>query len=219
MLSRLKERNRHLDFIDPDSDAFAAYGRSLPAAGWKELAEHTADLIPPEEAPAYIASVPELESVFRPQSSEGVFGDEEPQVGVCRGYNAALNGMEWHDSPEIVVAVSPLLLILGRPEELENGGWNSRHARICFLSAGQVVLLHPGTLHFAPCRVTDSPFLSLIILPRGVNGELPPEDGRETADRILWKHRKWLLTHPDSPQAQNGAPVGIIGPNLLVNTL
>ena len=222
MLSRLKEINRHLTFVDPDSDAFAEYGRSLQAAGWKELAGRAARLIPPELPPAYLASVPELEQVPPPAALNGIFRGEDPQVGICRGFNSALNGMEWHDSAEVIVAVSPLILLLGKQAEIDGGEWNSRHARACFLRAGEAVMLNPGTLHFAPCRTDEYPFLSLIVLPRGVNGDLASgegEDPEESADPILWKHRKWLLAHPDSPQAEKGAPVGINGPNLQVHTL
>lgn len=218
MLNRLKELNRHLNFIDPKGDGFSRYGRFLNSAGWTGLIKEADRLIAGDEEPAYIASVPELESLSSPEVVGTTYSPEEVQVGICRGFNDTLNGMEWHDCPELIVAVTPLLLILGLDDEIEKGQWNSCHARICFLKAGEAVLLNEGTLHFAPCRSGSEPFLSLIILPRGVNQELDVKK-HDPADKLLWKERKWILTHPDSPQAVKGAPIGISGANLRINIL
>ena len=44
-----------------------------------------------------------------------------------------------------------------------------------------------------------------------VDSALPGEDG------LLWMRNKWMLCHPDSPQAQKGAFVGITGENIALN--
>ncbi len=218
MLSKLKEINRHLDFVDPRSDDFAAYGRYLSSGGWDGLISSADRLIPKDDNPAYIASITELEELKQPDIIAGVFGEEAAQVGICRGFNRSMNGMEWHDCPEILIAITPLLLLLGTVDEMKDDQWNSRNTKVCYLEAGEGVVLNAGTLHFAPCRPDSNPFLSLIILPKGVNEALSTGYNSEK-NSLLWKERKWILTHRDSPQAAAGAPIGISGPNLEVNTL
>ena len=71
------------------------------------------------------------------------------------------------------------------------------------------------TLHYAPCEARPGAgFRVAIVLPRGTNTEKPafsPENGEET---LLWAKNKWLLAHPDSPEAKMGAKIGLVGENI-----
>ena len=69
-------------------------------------------------------------------------------------------------------------------------------------------------LHFAPCRVSDDGFRCLVALERGVNSPIDLPAGAAGEDRLLWMRGKWMTCHPDSPQAEKGAFVGITGENL-----
>ena len=74
--------------------------------------------------------------------------------------------------------------------------------------------IHPLVLHFAPCRVKESGFNCLVLLTRGTNAPLPAvKTGAEGEEALLWMRNKWLICHPDSPQAVKGAFVGIRGEN------
>jgi hypothetical protein len=52
-------------------------------------------------------------------------------------------------------------------------------------------------------------------LERGTNGPLERVDTAAAGeDGLLWMRNKWLLCHPESPQAAKGAFVGITGENI-----
>jgi len=215
MLNRLRRANPNLSFIRPTDESFARYGRFFGREAWNDLVRRAADTVDPAAEPIYIASIPALEELGIPGSvMEEVFNGEDVQVGICRGPNDRMNGMEWHDCPEINVAVTPMVLLLGHVDQIVDGTWDSRQAVACYLEVGEAVSLDTGTLHFAPCRAGRDRFLSIVILPRGVNTQLEgPSDG----DRFLRQTRKWLMAHEDSPQAAQGVPVGIRGPNIVVS--
>ena len=214
MLKDLRAANPSLRIIHPEDDGFNQFGRLLSDTGWAEMIARAKRLIPADVEPMYIPSCPELETPEPPETLlSQAFGNEKTQIGVCRGFNDQLNGMEWHDCPEVICAVTPMLLILGLKKDIVDGIWNSERALCCFLNAGETVELFPGTLHFAPCRVDEFPFLSIIILPRGVNDDLGTD---VPEDSMLWKERKWLIVHRDSPLNAAGAITGISGKNIRI---
>lgn len=217
MLTQLREINPDIEIIRPEESGFQRYGRPVHNADWDEMIARARRLIPAGLSPAYIPGCWELESPEAPGTllSE-VFDTEATQVGVCRGMNDRMNGMEWHDCPELISAVTPIVLILGHVDDIKNGVWPSNLAVIVFLEEGESVELFPGTLHFAPCRVDEKPFLSIITLARGVNGNL---EGADPDDKMIWKERKWLITHADSPQSEDGAYTGISGENIRIRTI
>ena len=51
-----------------------------------------------------------------------------------------------------------------------------------------------------------------------VNGTNEPLDAVDSTapgeEKLLWMRNKWMLCHPDSPQREKGAFVGISGENL-----
>jgi hypothetical protein len=214
MLKDLRAANPSLRIIHPKDEGFNQFGRLLSDTGWGEMITRAKRLIPADADPMYIPSCPELETPEPPGALlSQAFGNDKTQIGVCRGFNDQLNGMEWHDCPEVICAVTPIVLILGLKKDIIAGRWNSELALCCFLNAGETVELFPDTLHFAPCRVDESPFLSIIALPKGVNDDLGMD---EPEDSMLWKERKWLIVHQDSPLSTAGAITGISGKNIRI---
>ena len=117
---------------------------------------------------------------------------------------------------EVNLTDTGLVLLLALPGDLENGRLDSSRVRGFLLPAGVPVELHPLVLHFAPCRIRAEGFRCLVLLERGTNaplaGGVRPDAAGEEA--LLWMRNKWMLCHPDSPQAAKGAYVGITGENL-----
>lgn len=80
--------------------------------------------------------------------------------------------------------------------------------------AGMAVRLYATTLHYAPCHQRgEAGFCVAIVLPRGTNAEKPAICPETLEDRWLWGRNKWLLAHPDSEEAAQGAYVGLDGIN------
>ena len=81
--------------------------------------------------------------------------------------------------------------------------------------AGALVEVYATTLHYAPCSAkAGAGFKVLIVLPRGTNGPKPDIAPLNSEDQTLWACNKWLLAHPDSAEAAQGAHIGLQGVNI-----
>lgn len=138
------------------------------------------------------------------------FGQLLLESGYCNGYNSKLNCMEYHATIEIDVAGTDAALILGKQADIKEGKVNSKDLEVFTMKKGEAVLLYPGTLHFSPCKLSNSGFKMAIILHRGTNLDLK----EKSLDPKLWKVNKWLLAHSESNQASLGAYIGIEGENI-----
>ena len=81
--------------------------------------------------------------------------------------------------------------------------------------AGTAVELYATTLHYAPpCdSAKGAGFRVAVVLPRGTNTEKPDGTGALHEDKLLWARNKWLIAHPDTNEAKQGAFVGLEGEN------
>lgn len=85
------------------------------------------------------------------------------------------------------------------------------------MPAGTAVLLYETTLHYAPCTAKgESGFRVLIVLIKGTNVGRPEIEVASDEDKLLWGTNKWLVAHPDAPEAKNGAFVGLSGENITI---
>ena len=76
------------------------------------------------------------------------------------------------------------------------------------------------TLHYAPCHCDEGKgFRVLVALPQGTNTDKPMITNKSPEDKLLWARNKWLLAHPDSPEASQGAQVGLSGENIDIANL
>ena len=53
-----------------------------------------------------------------------------------------------------------------------------------------------------------------VILPRGTNTSVPGAAPKNEEDTWLTARNKWLLAHPDAPEAAGGAHIGLKGVNI-----
>ena len=69
--------------------------------------------------------------------------------------------------------------------------------------------------HYAPCsgKLGDS-FRVIIVLPKGTNSEKPDIEIKNDEDKRLFARNKWLIAHPESSEADNGAVVCLKGENI-----
>jgi len=229
--------NPHLSVLGPGDPGLAAYGRILDLPGLEGLVELADRIVPAGlAANAYVASEAGLEAHPAAAAFGPAFGFAELQVGWNAGPNSRLNGLEWHKSPEILVAVNDLALLLGRFEDIELRGprgprFDSSRLSCVFLPRGAALELKAGTLHLAPCRLGPSGFKSLVVLPRGTNSPLSPEEseraraaaspsapgGGDPEAGLLFMRNKWILAHPERQVlVDKGAFPGIEGPNVEV---
>ena len=216
LLEALQRKNPGLGILPVTDKEFAHYGRVLEGLATESLAHVLGETQRPEQGNCYVASDPALEALaVMADIRRMAFGGMELQAGYCNGHGHKLNALEYHKCGEVNFTTTGLMLLLARPEQLEQGHIKSQGVAAFYLPPNILVELHPRVLHFAPCRVRPEGFDCLVALERGVNAPLDWTNPRgEGEDKLLWMKGKWLIAHPDSPQAAKGAYVGISGENL-----
>lgn len=187
------------------------------------MADRAFDLVPIDlSANRYVASVKELEDLEESSALAAFFGGVAPQLGFVAGPNDRMNGLEYHKSPEVLIALTDQALLLGRFEDLEPDFCYDSSKLVClFVPRGRALELKPLVLHYSPCAVADSGFKSLIALPRGTNEGLPenlPIDPSAKGERrLLFSRNKWLIVHGERQGlVEKGAFAGIRGKNYTV---
>ena len=215
MLDHLKELNKTLSIYDVFSEEFADYGRVINDIDTVELIDEAKKIPYPASGSAYLPSVESLEATNGAKMiKEVLFGTLDTQIGYCFGRNDTLNATEWHFSSELNVAITPLVLILGKRSDIKNGRLDSATMKAFFVPKGTVLEVYATTTHFCPCQVSDDGFGCIVGLPRSTNTLL---DAPST-DPVLFKKNKWLLAHEENTALiEKGVVSGIYGENYKIN--
>lgn len=212
-IEELKKLNSDIPIFTVNSPEFADYGRiveldvgEIIAAG--ELIEK------PEIGARYEASTQVFEKLSVAEEIKNrYFGQMPTQVGYCWGHSNFMNAWEWHTSSEINIAVTDLILILGKVSDMNEYTVDSSTAKAFFLKKGDCVEVYATSLHFCPCEVSENGFGCIVALPRGTNTPLDIE----TSDKKLTHKNKWLIAHCDNEtMLKNGRVAGITGKNLQI---
>ena len=96
------------------------------------------------------------------------YGELPIQIGYCNGHNTKLNAVEYHRNSEINIAVTDLILIIGKQQDIEADYTYDTSLMEAFLvPAGTVIEVYGTTLHYAPCHVEDGGFRCVVVLPKG----------------------------------------------------
>lgn len=211
------------------SSRFKVYGRILDGVDVTKLIEVADQYItlPQQAGTQYVTSVKEFEMAQGADAFRTHFGGMPYEIGHCSGKNSTINGMEYHKSPEIFVAVTDCLQFLTPYRSLEEfRSVSTSHSELFYFPKGSVTIIDPLVLHLAPCSVHEAGFKSLIILPSLTNEPLTPEEAKaknESTDlesKLLLKKNKWIIAHPERKQlTSQGVPPGVSGENLLVQPI
>ena len=199
---------------DPE---FAAYGQVV--SGLDEAVREIVEGLKRTPLPAqvgYVPSEPILEELPRAEDIRlHCFGGIPTQLGWCNGHNTKLNCLEYHKSSEFNVGVYDFVLLLGLQSEMEGGIFDTAKTKAFRVPAGVLVEVYATSLHYAPCHTDENTgFQVLIALPEHTNTARPNIPIKTKEDAIMTACNKWLLPHPDSPEAKSGAAVGLKGENI-----
>ena len=174
---------------DPE---FRSYGKLLDGYDTAELLSAMEKIDMPKEGTAYLPGIESLEdcAIFS-ELRDRAYGGMPIQLGMCWGWNTKLNCLEYHRDSEV------------------NIGTAFR------VPAGAAVEVWATTLHYAPCQTNmRSGFRVAVALPKGTNTEKPEFEPKCEEDLWMTARNKWLLAHPSSREAGNGAHVGLKGENI-----
>lgn len=202
-----------MDIKSVQSKEFKAYGRALDV-DFSDLIVAMKETPLPEDV-IYVPSDKNLERTASCNVlTKSIYGDMPIQIGYCNGHNQLLNGLEYHRSSEINVAVTDMILLLGRQQDIENDfTYDTSKVEAFLVPKGTAIELYATTLHYAPCGIDGAGFKCVVVLPQGTNLEV--ECIKETEeDKLLAATNKWLIAHEDAHI--KGAFVGLKGDNIRV---
>ena len=177
--------------------SFKPYGQVLSGYDTAALVSAMEAIPLPEEGVAYEPSIVSLESntIFG-QLQNNAYGGMPVQIGMCWG-------------------AGDFILLLAKQDEIVDGKLDTAKVRAFRVPAGVTVEVYATTLHYAPCHVdAQEGFRVAVVLPKGTNEAKPAIAPITQEDNWLWARNKWLLAHPESGEAGQGAYVGLVGENI-----
>lgn len=204
--------------ILPISDpAFASYGKILEGYDTQELLRTLEAATPLPQGVEYVPSQPELEALpLTSLLASNAYGGMPIQMGWCNGHNTKLNCLEYHRDSELNCGTENFILLLARMDDIApDGTLDTGLVKAFRVPAGVLVEVYATTLHYAPCSAAKGAgFRVLVALPKGTNGPRPDIQVLNREDSMLWACNKWLLAHPESSEAAQGAPAVLRGENI-----
>ena len=194
---------------------FAPYGKVLEGYDTAELLAAMERIPMPACGTAYEPGIASLErcGIF-PALRDRAYGGMPVQLGMCWGHNTKLNCLEYHRDSEVNIGAADFVLLLAKQDEIVDGRLDTACVKAFRAPAGAVVEVYATSLHYAPCHVSEAGFRTAVVLPLGTNTEKPEIEVRCDEDRLLRARNKWLLAHPESDEAKDGAWVGLTGENI-----
>ncbi len=198
---------------DPE---FIPYGKVLTGYDVTCLVNAMNTIPLPETGVAYEPGIPVLEATcLYGQLQNNAYGGMPVQVGMCWGRNTRLNCLEYHRDSEVNLGSGDFILLLARQDEIADGVLDTARVKAFRVPAGVPVEVYATTLHYAPCHVNEKEgFRVAVVLPRGTNTGIPGAAPLNEEDKWLTARNKWLLAHPESSEAAQGAHIGLKGVNL-----
>ena len=199
---------------DPE---FKHYGQIVE--GMEKTVQEILNVLKDTPLPEATGYVPEDENLQElpamVEVSEHLYGGMPVQLGWCNGHNTKLNCLEYHRDSEFNLGTENFILLLARQDEITDGVLDTSKVKAFWVPAGVMVECFATPLHYAPCHADpDKGFRVLVALPRGTNTDKPVFQPRSWEDRLLTARNKWLLAHPESSEAADGAYIGLTGENI-----
>ncbi len=203
-----------LSVFDPE---FKPYGKVV--TGMDEMVHSIVAALantPLPEGVGYVPEEPLLQQLpAAAEVSTHLYGGMPVQLGWCNGHNTKLNCLEYHRDSEFNLGAEDFILLLAKAEDVVDGKLDTAKVKAFRAPAGTLVECYATTLHYAPCHCDASKgFHVLIALPKGTNTDRPALMPKAPEDALLWACNKWLLAHPESDEAAQGAYVGLTGENI-----
>lgn len=215
---KLKLANPNLVIYDTHGENFKRYG-NLITTDTKDICKMVVGYLKlPSEGSCYVPALDDIDnSQWAEELRRNQCGGLDEQVGVCYGHSNYLNALEWHTCSEFNVAVTDMVLLLAKREDLDkNLQMDSNAVKAFYVHQGDVIEVYSDTLHYCPCEVSRDGFISIVGLQRGTN--YPLED--KSMEGLLRATNKWLVAHEENEaQLAKGAISGIYGENIRINRI
>lgn len=205
--------------LDPE---FKPYGQIVE--GMEETVQELLSVLKDAPQGPGVDYVPEYEPLQElpamVEISEHCYGGMPVELGWCNGHNTKLNCLEYHRDSEFNLGAEDFILLLAKQDEIINGVLDTAKVKAFRVPAGVLVEVYATTLHYAPCHCDpEKGFRVMVALPQFTNTEKPVMKNSTPEDSLLWARNKWLLAHPESAEAAQGAHIGLAGENIDIANL
>ena len=192
MLEEIRKLNPNYQIHELD-DSFKEYGRIIER-DMQEAIDYASNY---QNINAYDTSVQTLENMLCVQDLiNDIYGYLDVMAGIVTGKNEVLNGLEYHQCSETIVAVTDYILAIGKRQDMIENDYDIENCEVFYVPKGTVVELYATTLHYTPITVKDS-FKTICLLLRGT-GDSCQRRG------ILKKKNKWFIAHKDNIEKETG---------------
>lgn len=201
---------------------FKKYGKVVEGYDWTELLDTLNKVSEkPEAGTFYEPGDTWLEGLpIYQELTDRMYGGMPIQIGYCNGSNTRLNCLEYHRDSEVDVAADDIVLLVGSEQDIENNMYDTAKVEAFLCPKGTGVELYATTLHYAPCEAhPGAGFRVIIVLPKGTNTDKPEYEPKCDEDTFMTARNKWLLAHPESNEAANGARIGLVGINIDIKNI
>ena len=211
MIDYIKKMNPQLVIKEIDNSSFKTYGRI-----WHENVQEAVAYMEKKSVQnenKYEPSVAELEQLSSIKKlSQTIYGGLPIIVGSVTGKNKVLNGMEYHQGSETIIAITYFILIVGHVWDMICDTYDTSLCEIFFVPKGTIVVCFSTTLHYTPVSVNRQGFKTICILLQGTG------DLAEQRNGILKKKNKWFIAHPENlEKIQAGDYPGLLGAMIKIN--
>lgn len=206
-----------MTILSVNDPAFAPYGRVIDGYDTDTLLDTLCEKTPkPETGTIYEPSVQALEALpIAKELSARFYGGMPIQLGCCNGRNTVLNCLEYHRDSELNIPADDMIFLVATATDIKDGKLDTAAVKAFSAKAGKVVELYATTLHYAPCSADkQTGYRVVVVLPKGTNLDKPAITPANEEDRMLFAANKWLLAHPDAPEAMQDAYIGLTGENI-----
>lgn len=220
MFEKIKEIN-DIEIIHVTDPRFNEFGRVINGIDCTELLVHLSERQMPESGNVYIASDEALEKLPIAETFKNeFFGGLPIQIGYCNGNSHQLNALEYHKCPELNIATTDIVLFLGKTSNIKNDTFSVEDVQAFYIPKETLVELDGTTMHFAPCKISERGFKTLVVLPKGTNEDFSENQLAAIQSKTLFKVSKWLLAHPENEIliGRGGYPA-LKGENLKLNII
>lgn len=107
-----------MQILKVTDEAFRQYGKVIKDLDVSDIITAMSEIPCPDDV-VYEPSIESLEACKSAQSvSDSLYGGMPIQIGYCNGHNHLLNAVEYHRDSEINIAVTDLILILGKEQDI-----------------------------------------------------------------------------------------------------
>ena len=205
-----------MNILSISDESFRPYGKVLEGYDTAELIRAMEAIPLPESGTAYRPGIESLEAcgIFG-EMQDGAYGGMPIQLGMCWGHNTSLNCLEYHRDSEVNIGDDDFILLPAKQDEIIDGVLDTAKVKAFKVPGGVPVEVYATTLHYAPCQASpDKGFRVAVVLPKGTNTDKPVFAAKNEEDRWMTARNKWLLAHPESAEANDGAHIGLRGLNI-----